>query len=284
MSNVIEEHVEVPRGRDTIIPPSGGKKTRGSSKPRGEDITPLEEKLSLLENALSTIDVRVQKVEHDKETLESHVLGQLDLLKEDVLSTQKGEEEREEHLDTLESKLEIVMKQLEELKTSLEEVKARPTGIASSSGVRDTPRIDLPKPKEFKGVRDAREVENFLWQMERYFECMKVEDEQMKVRTVSLYLTDNATLWWRRKHADMEKGLYTIATWDDFKKELKKQFFPENVVYEARKKLRELKHKTTISDYVREFTTLTLQIPNLATEDAFFFFIDGLKSWAKQEL
>ena len=82
----------------------------------------------------------------------------------------------------------------------------------------------------------------------------------------------------------MEKGLYTIATWDDFKKELKKQFFPENVVYEARKKLQELKHKTTISDYVREFTTLTLQIPNLAIEDALFFFIDGLQSWAKQEL
>ena len=99
---MIEEHVEVPRGRDTIIPPTGGRKTRGSSKPRGEDITPLEEKLSLLENALSAIDVRVQKVEHDKETLESHVLGQLDLLKEDVLSTQNSEEEREKRIDTLE--------------------------------------------------------------------------------------------------------------------------------------------------------------------------------------
>ena len=68
------------------------------------------------------------------------------------------------------------------------------------------------------------------------------------------------------------------------KRELKRQFFSENVVYEARKKLRELKHKSTISDYVKEFTTLTLQIPNLASEDALFFFIDGLQPWAKQDL
>ena len=46
----------------------------------------------------------------------------------------------------------------------------------------------------------------------------------------------------------MEKGLCNINTWEEFKKELKKQFYLKNVVYEACKKLRELKHKTTISD------------------------------------
>lgn len=82
----------------------------------------------------------------------------------------------------------------------------------------------------------------------------------------------------------MDKGLCTINTWEDFKKELKRQFYPENVVYEAWKKLRDLKHKTTISDYVRDFTSLTLQIPNLSSEEALFYFIDGLQNWAKHEL
>jgi len=82
----------------------------------------------------------------------------------------------------------------------------------------------------------------------------------------------------------MEKGLCTITTWEDFKKELKKKVYPENVVYEARKKLRELKHKTTISVYVRNFTILMLQIPNLTTDELLFYFIDGLQNWAKHEL
>ncbi|KAI4347907.1 hypothetical protein L6164_008682 [Bauhinia variegata] len=99
-----------------------------------------------------------------------------------------------------------------------------------------------------------------------------------------MFLIDNVMLWWHRKHVDMQKGLCTIDMWEEFKKELKRQFYPENVVYEASKKLRELRHKTTISDYIRDITTLMLQIPNLSGEDILFYFIDGLQNWAKQEL
>ncbi|KAK2969839.1 hypothetical protein RJ640_000656 [Escallonia rubra] len=38
------------------------------------------------------------------------------------------------------------------------------------------------------------------------------------------------------------------------------------------------------SDYVKEFTTLMLHIPNMAEEDLLFNFVDGLQSWAKREL
>ncbi|KAK2967197.1 hypothetical protein RJ640_022453 [Escallonia rubra] len=38
------------------------------------------------------------------------------------------------------------------------------------------------------------------------------------------------------------------------------------------------------SDYVKEFTTLVLHIPNMAEEDLLFNFVDGLQSWAKKEL
>ena len=60
--------------------------------------------------------------------------------------------------------------------------------------------------------------------MEQYSESLNLVDDATKVRTASLFLSDNAMLWWRRKHADKERGLCTIETWDDFKRELKKQF------------------------------------------------------------
>ena len=82
----------------------------------------------------------------------------------------------------------------------------------------------------------------------------------------------------------MEKGLCKIETLEQFKKELKKQFFPMNVVYEARWRLRKLQQMTTLREYVREFTTLMLQIPTLSEEDSLFYFTDGLQNWAKQEL
>ena len=59
---------------------------------------------------------------------------------------------------------------------------------------------------------------------------------------------------------------------------------PNNVIYEAKRKFRELKQKRSIHAYVREFTSLTLQIPNLMDEDMLFHFLDGLQSWARTEL
>ncbi|KAL1224846.1 hypothetical protein V5N11_015624 [Cardamine amara subsp. amara] len=159
--------------------------------------------------------------------------------------------------------------------------KAVANGGTSNAGVG---RVDYPRRSRFDGARDAKEVENFLWQMEQYFDNLGLGDESAKIKAATSYLTDTAMLWWRRRHADIERGTCRMDTWEAFKKELKRQFYPENVVYEARRKLRELRQKGMIRDYVKEFTTLVLQIPNLSDQDLVFHFIDGLQGWAKQEL
>ncbi|XP_075109024.1 uncharacterized protein LOC142180831 [Nicotiana tabacum] len=119
--------------------------------------------------------------------------------------------------------------------------------------------------------------------MDKYFEVVKEDDEVVKVHNASMYLTEVAALWWRRKCADMEKGLCKIETSEQFKQEMKKQFYPMNVVYEARLKLRELRQMAIIREYVSEFTTLILQIPSLS-ENSLFYFMDGLQNWIKREL
>ncbi|GFZ09186.1 hypothetical protein Acr_20g0009940 [Actinidia rufa] len=71
---------------------------------------------------------------------------------------------------------------------------------------------------------------------------------------------------------------------DDFKREIKKQFYHENSEHEARAKLRRLAHKNTIREYVKEFSELMLEIPDLSDKEALFTFVDGLQSWAKIEV
>ncbi|KAL6322424.1 hypothetical protein AAG906_008079 [Vitis piasezkii] len=137
----------------------------------------------------------------------------------------------------------------------------------------EAPRVEVPKPHTFSGKRDAKELDNFLWHMERYFEAIALTDEATKVRTATLYLTDNATLWWRRRFADIERD-----------REIKRQFYPEDVAYLARKNLKRLKHTGSIREYVKEFSTLMLEIPNMAEEELLFNFMDNLQSWAEQEL
>lgn len=53
---------------------------------------------------------------------------------------------------------------------------------------------------------------------------------------------------------------------------------------EAKIRLRQLHQTGIIHDYVKDFTTLTLEIHDLSDDDAFVYFFDILKGWAKIEL
>lgn len=94
--------------------------------------------------------------------------------------------------------------------------------------------------------------------MDAYFEHVNMQSKAAKIKTTAMYLTDMAMLWWRRRKADMEKGVCIIDGWDKFKGELKRQFYLQNVVHEDSRRLRELKQTSSIRDYVKEFTKLTL--------------------------
>ena len=52
---------------------------------------------------------------------------------------------------------------------------------------------------------------------------------------------------------------------------------PEDVAYLARKNMRHLKHTSLIHDYVKEFSLLMLEIPNMIEEESLFNFMDNLE-------
>ena len=185
-------------------------------------------------------------------------------------------------LASLESRVEVLKKHEEELR---QEVAIYKTALLTRvMATHEAPRVEVPKPHTFIGKRDAKELDNYLWHMERYFEAIALTDEATKVRTATLYLTDNATLWWGRRLMEIEKGTCTIDTWVNFKWEIKRQFYPEDVGYIARKKMRHLKHTGSIRDYVKEFSSLMLEALDMNEKELLFNFMDSLQGWAEQEL
>ena len=68
---------------------------------------------------------------------------------------------------------------------------------ARAMATHEAPQVEVLKPHMFSGKRDAKELDNYLWHIERYFEALALINEATKVRTTTLYLNDNATLWWR---------------------------------------------------------------------------------------
>lgn len=48
--------------------------------------------------------------------------------------------------------------------------------------------------------------------------------------------------------------------------------------------LEELKHTSSVKDYIKKFSSLMLDIKNMVDEDKLFNFISGLQPWAQTEL
>ena len=172
------------------------------------------------------------------------------------------------------SKIRILEGEIAVLKKA---VVSAPMGGGSSK-----PRV--PEPKPFCGARSSKELENFLWDMEQYFGVARIEaDEQVNI--TAMYLSGDAKLWWRtRIKDDLNAGRPKIETWDRLKQELKEQFLPNNTSWLAREDLKKLKQDKSVRDYVKDFSSLILDIENMSEEDKLFNFMSGLQPWAQAEL
>ncbi|WJZ91057.1 hypothetical protein VitviT2T_029267 [Vitis vinifera] len=288
----VEETSEQTRGRETEPTARG----RGRKDKSRDALANMEARLAKVELAMADTREGLDLIEQGMEKGLEDLREQIQDLREGVLISQVQPVSHEEFvsfqgkvlsmLASMESRMEALAARMEardqEVRQELAIYKAAVS--ARVMATQEASRVEVPKPHRFSGNRDAKELDNFLWHMERYFEAIALTDEAAKVRTATLYLTDTATLWWRRRFADMEKGICTIETWEDFKREIKKQFYPEDVAYLARKNMRRLKHTSSIRDYVKEFSSLMLEIPNMTQEELLFNFMDNLQGWAEQEL
>ncbi|KAK4384538.1 hypothetical protein Sango_3051000 [Sesamum angolense] len=109
--------------------------------------------------------------------------------------------------------------------------------------------------------------------------------EAEKVSITSMYLTGDVKLWWRTCLSDdASSNRDKIETWAVLKKELKDKFLPCNTSWSARESLWKSKHTGTVRDYVKEFSSLMLDVWNMSEEDKLFNFLSGLQTWAQTEL
>lgn len=110
--------------------------------------------------------------------------------------------------------------------------------------------------------------------MKQYFKVVRVvENEQVSI--ASMYIGGNAKLWWQTRLDDDASFRRTpIQTWDALKKGLRDHFLPMNTACLARESLKKLKHTGSVRDYVKEFSSLMLEI-NKPEEDRYLIFCQG---------
>ncbi|KAF3772442.1 hypothetical protein EJ110_NYTH57923, partial [Nymphaea thermarum] len=158
------------------------------------------------------------------------------------------------------------------------------TSSASSGGHERISRVDVQRPAKYDGSRDARALDNFLFQVDYYLDLQNVVDEDLKIKTAAMLLDGDAVAWWRRKIFDVENGLCTIQTFNDFRKELKGYFMPVDAERQTYRLVANLKHTGSLRDYVRTYQKLMLDVPRMPEKDKLNWFIIGLQPWAQADV
>ncbi|KAH9625103.1 hypothetical protein KSS87_018092 [Heliosperma pusillum] len=245
----------------------------------------LEEAVVQHQGAFEGISETVEDVSNRVKVLEN---GVNDLVKQETqgalnVLASSIEERLDKRMDErLMALVQPLLKRIDELEEQIVVCRA---AVAGSSTPREaSTRIKVPQPPKFNGSRDAKEIDNFLWCVERYFDALQVRDDVTKITTASMYLAEDAILWWRRRQGELKQGLCQIRTWDDFKVDFKKQFYPENAEEVALKKLRALRHTGTVKEYVKQFSSIVLDVSSMPENLLLIYFMDGLQRWAEQEL
>ncbi|TYK22237.1 uncharacterized protein E5676_scaffold333G001330 [Cucumis melo var. makuwa] len=153
--------------------------------------------------------------------------------------------------------LDVVRNEIADVNTRLNLTMRAMANQVSVGGAVPVTKVKVPEPKPLCGLRDAKALENFIFDLEQYFKATDTITEEAKVTLATMHLCEDTKLWWRSRYMDIQ---------------------------EARQKLRDLKHTGNIREYVKQFAGLILDIRDMSEKDKVFCFVEGLKPWAKTKL
>lgn len=119
--------------------------------------------------AIGEIGEKLERVEHAASTLENHMFGELEEVKKNLSETDSRLIRMEESLTAAIQGLREDIEGMNARFTVVEEDVALCKKAAANRTIVPTVgvgRVDFRRPSRFNGVRDAKEVENFLRKME----------------------------------------------------------------------------------------------------------------------
>jgi hypothetical protein len=79
----------------------------------------------------------------------------------------------------------------------------------------------------YDGEVNAEKLDNWIRQMEVYYNVQQVKDEATQIKLASLRLASTTLIWWQRK---LQNGMQQVGnvfpSWKSFISALRKQFYP----------------------------------------------------------
>lgn len=84
-------------------------------------------------------------------------------------------------------------------------------------------KLKVRELEVFDGSRDAKMLENFLWDVDQYLGNSIGATNEQKINTTTMYLFEIAKIWWRTRVEGALAGrpIKEVKNWEQFKDALK---------------------------------------------------------------
>jgi hypothetical protein len=138
-------------------------------------------------------------------------------------------------------------------------------------------RVDMKplQPSAFSGS-PSHNVEQWCLEMERYFSVTGLsESDPRRVALASTYLKDVASGWYNG--AVKAQELSSNSSWSEFRSKIVARFRRIAPARVARAALRQLRHRSKVEGYSKEFERLLQDIPDMSVTDQIEQYIYGLQ-------
>ena len=169
-------------------------KSRGKSKVPFVDA--LEPRMATLETAMTAAQDTLERLEEMVDGLKGEyadfTMATKTLIQEEA-NTLRGEfrafhEELLKLRSFIQEELRAVCAEVEEVRSDWAWHKHTLSASPASVSTSDARRIDVLKPNTYDGTFNATVMDNFLFELEQYFDAMSVRDKASKVGTTPTYL------------------------------------------------------------------------------------------------
>ncbi|KAH7438211.1 hypothetical protein KP509_04G005900 [Ceratopteris richardii] len=153
--------------------------------------------------------------------------------------------------------------------------------VSSSDDGSDSESYGRFKPcpsEKFRGKRNSLAVSKWLRDMEQYLDLQRVGKRHW-VKIAASFLADDADAWFLAESAREE-----FKSWKEFKAAFEEYFIPQNESFKLRDEWRGLKQEGPLSEYIRKYRRLMLQITEMHDLDRLHGFLYGCSVWTRREI
>jgi hypothetical protein len=130
------------------------------------------------------------------------------------------------------------------------------------------------RPPPYGGQR-TESLEAWIFQMNMYCKLLPVPLAN-RVPFAATFFKEHAAIWWRSIHEELS-AQPEDHQWSLFIDQLRLQFQPIHTTQTARRRLDQMRQKTSVRLYNSEFRELMLQLPTMDEPDRLHAYIKGLK-------